>query len=139
MKYYEKLWESVARHIPYLWRFSVVGLSGAAVNHAVFTLLLSQGFSPVVSSAAAVELSVLNNFVLNDVWTFRGAGRRGLAYRLGMFHVSRALGAAANVLTVAAMTGLLGANPNISNLVGIALAMLLNYFTSVGVVWRAGG
>lgn len=138
MKYYERLWESIVRHAPHLWRFSVVGLSGVAVNHAVFSILLTFGLSPAASSAAAVELSVLNNFFLNDVWTFRGAGRGGLLYRLGMFHLSRALGAAANILTVVAMTAL-GANPIISNLAGIALAVALNYFTSVGVVWRAGG
>jgi len=134
MKPFEKY---LSKHIPYVWRFGVVGASGVVVNPGIFTALTGSGLSPVASSLTAVEASILSNFVLNDAWTFKGLGRGSRLRRMILFHLSRAAGAAVNVATVALLTSL-GVYPNISNLVGIALSMAVNYLTSVGVVWRVG-
>jgi len=117
-------------------KFAAVGLSGVLVNMGVYSLLLGAGVQPAYASAAAVEASVLSNFTLNDLWTFRDRRGGSLVRRLLLFHISRALGAAANVATVAALTAL-GADPIASNAVGIALAVAVNYVTSDRVVWRA--
>jgi dolichol-phosphate mannosyltransferase len=137
MKPFDRYRSALARHLPYAWRFGAVGASGVLVNHGLFTALTSSGLGPVPSSLAAVEASIAGNFVLNDVWTFRGLGRGGRLRRIALFHLSRAAGAAVNIAAVAILTGL-GVYPDISNLVGIGLAVTANYLSSVGVVWRVG-
>ncbi len=117
-------------------KFAAVGLSGVLVNMGLYSLLLGAGAQPTHASAAAVEASVLSNFALNDLWTFRDKRRGGLGRRLLLFHVSRALGSAANMITVAALVAL-GADPLASNAAGIALGVAVNYITSDRVVWRA--
>ncbi len=56
-------------------RFALVGASGVVVNLGVLTLLRYFNFPHVFASAVGIEASVVNNFILNDLWTFRGRGK----------------------------------------------------------------
>src|SRR5690242_2064109 len=69
-------------------RFGLVGLSGVAVNTAVLWALVHGGhLSIVLASVLATETAILNNFMFNDRWTFRGAGhRRPFGQRLLTFN-----------------------------------------------------
>jgi dolichol-phosphate mannosyltransferase len=52
-------------------KFLVVGASGVVVNSAaLFTFYQLFRFPLVIASAAAVVLSIVNNFLWNDRWTF---------------------------------------------------------------------
>lgn len=52
-------------------RFSIVGALGAAVNLAIFSLLvLLMGLNHNIASAVAFLFAVTQNFVINRVWTF---------------------------------------------------------------------
>jgi len=53
-------------------KFAVVGAAGVAVNLgflALFARVL--GLQTNLASALAIELSIINNFLWNDVWTFK--------------------------------------------------------------------
>jgi dolichol-phosphate mannosyltransferase len=102
----------------------------------IYTYLVGLGVPPTYSSAASVEASVLSNFVLNDLWTFRDRRTGKTATRLALFHLSRLAGAAANVAAVALLT-VLGVDPLAANAAGILLGLAVNYYTSDRVVWRA--
>jgi dolichol-phosphate mannosyltransferase len=52
-------------------KFCIVGATGVVVNLAAFSGLLVLGANPYVASPAAVEVSILWNFLLNNAWTFR--------------------------------------------------------------------
>ena len=58
-------------------KFAVVGASGVVVNLGIYALLtqvFGMGGAPGTRSAAyavSVEISIITNFLLNDVWTFR--------------------------------------------------------------------
>jgi dolichol-phosphate mannosyltransferase len=52
-------------------KFAVTGLIGVAVNLGCFQGLLSTGLDPYLSSAVAIEISIIWNFFLNNYWTFR--------------------------------------------------------------------
>ncbi|MDG2277098.1 MAG: glycosyltransferase family 2 protein [Pseudomonadales bacterium] len=52
-------------------KFALTGLTGVAVNLVSFQLLLSTLTNPYVSSAIAIEISIVWNFMLNNFWTFR--------------------------------------------------------------------
>ena len=118
-----------------LAKFLLVGASGVMVNMGIYTYLIRLGMAPAYASTASVEASILSNYTLNDLWTFRDRRSGKAIVRLLLFHLSRLAGAAANIASVALLTGL-GAEPITSNAVGIALGVAVNYYTSDRVVWR---
>src|SRR5262245_8202658 len=74
-------------------RFMLVGAGGVGVNNAALLLLHGVAAVPLMAaSVVAVELAVVHNYVLNEVWTFR-PGRLS-ARRFGAFNTV-ALGALA--------------------------------------------
>jgi dolichol-phosphate mannosyltransferase len=111
-------------------RFALVGASGTLVNLGVFTAALHGGLNKYVSSAAAIEVSIVWNFFLNNYWTFKERRTRdrtrikGLKYNL----VSLAtLGV--SFATFSAMSLWVPRAPlQFDQLVGIIPAVLVNYF-----------
>ena len=101
----------------------------------VYAYLLRWGMQPAYASAVSVEASILSNFVLNDLWTFRDRRSGKAVMRLLLFHFSRLVGAASNVAAVALLTAL-GLEPIASNALGIMLGVAVNFYTSDRVVWR---
>jgi putative flippase GtrA len=115
-------------------RFGVVGATGAVVNTAVLYLLSrGVGLPLLVSSALAVELAIVSNYLLNDRWTF--ATRRPSVRRFAKFNVASLAGLSINVTTVWLLTRS-GVYFLAANLVGIAAAVVANYVFSVAWVWR---
>jgi dolichol-phosphate mannosyltransferase len=128
------------KHLPdvsRLAKFTVVGISGVFVNMGAYTYLIGSGMQPAYASAVSVEASILSNFALNDLWTFRDRRSGKVVIRLLLFHLSRLAGAMANVAAVALLTAL-GLDPIMSNMLGIILGMAVNFYTSDRVVWRVG-
>ncbi len=115
-------------------RFGVVGATGTAVNTAVLYLLARRVGLPLwLSSALAVELAIMSNYLLNDRWTF--AARRPSFRRLAKFNVASLAGLGLNVTTVWLLARS-GVYFLAANLVGIAAAVTANYVFSVTWVWR---
>ncbi|HEX4661302.1 MAG TPA: GtrA family protein [Streptosporangiaceae bacterium] len=115
-------------------RFCLVGGTGIAVNTAVlYVLSRGLGWPLAVSSAMAVEFAVLNNYLLNDRFTF--AARRPSLRRLAKFNITSLAGLSVNVMLVwfLARRGLYFLS---ANFVGIAAAAAVNYTFSVAWVWR---
>ena len=54
-----------------LIKFGIVGGSGVFVNLGTLAILRSLGLGDNLSSALAIELSIISNFILNDRWTFK--------------------------------------------------------------------
>jgi putative flippase GtrA len=52
-------------------RFATVGASGVVVNLGALALLTAGGLTSTFASALAIQVSILTNFFLNDLWTFR--------------------------------------------------------------------
>jgi dolichol-phosphate mannosyltransferase len=111
-------------------QFAVVGASGTLVNLGVFTAALHGGLNKYVASAAAIEISIIWNFFLNNYWTFKERKTRdrtrikGLKYNL----VSLAtLGV--SFATFSAMSLWVPRAPlQLDQLIGIIPAVLVNYF-----------
>jgi dolichol-phosphate mannosyltransferase len=120
-----------------LAKFMAVGMSGVFVNMGAYTYLVGSGMQPAYASAVSVEASILSNFVLNDLWTFRDRRSGKVVIRLLLFHLSRLAGAIANVAAVALLTAL-GLDPIMSNILGIIIGVAVNFYTSDRVVWRIG-
>jgi dolichol-phosphate mannosyltransferase len=114
-------------------KFCVVGLSGVGVNMFFlwfFTEILKLFY--LLSSPLAIELSILNNFILNDLWTWRDRRKPGkLNYfkRMVQYHISVSVSAViANIFLLWFLTEIFHLYYLFSNLLGIVAGTLLNYF-----------
>src|SRR5581483_10106827 len=106
------------------WRFMLVGAAGAGVNSLALVLLHGLAALPVAAaSAIAVELAIVHNYVLNEVWTFR-PGRLS-ARRFGAFNAV-GLGALAVNVGVLSLLTLLDTFYLLANAAGVAAAFGVN-------------
>ena len=120
-------------------RFALVGISGILVNTGflyIFTEI--SGFFYLASSAIAIELSILTNFVLNDFWTFKS--RSGLIRqrwkRLVSYNFLALGGMAVNMVVLYGLTAGFGVYYLYANIIGIIFAFLWNYLTNRNITWK---
>ena len=115
---------------PRLIKFGLVGASGVVVNVGCLYLLTEfAGIPYFVASVIAIELSIISNFTINLLWTWRDRSEEGtLLAKIVRYHIGA--GATAflgNYLILIALTELFGMHYMISNLVGIAVGTFSNY------------
>lgn len=114
-------------------KFACVGCIGIVVNTVVLYILSRWlGLPLAASSAVAVELAIISNYVINDKWTF--ASRAISLRRFTKFNVAALSGLGVNVATVWLLTRL-GMYFIAANLVGITLGFASNYALSSVWVW----
>jgi dolichol-phosphate mannosyltransferase len=119
-------------------RFALVGASGVAINMgALWLLTTSVGLPVPVASVIAIELSILSNFTLNDLWTWRGVDKKRYPVRAGQYHASVAVTAVLNWLILVGLHSGLGVHYLVANLAGIAVGTLLNFFINDAWTFRA--
>lgn len=117
-------------------KFMLVGLSGVLVNNLILYILTTHLLVPVyISSPAAIEIATINNFTLNERWTFKKFRQTGgWVSRLVKYHAAVGLGNLVNYITVLALHSLLGVIA--SNILGIGLGFITNYLVSSEFVWE---
>ena len=111
-------------------KFGVVGASGVIVNMGgLYVFKEFAGIPYFIASLIAIELSILSNFTINLLWTWRDrAGEGTLWTKILRYHIGA--GATAflgNYLILIALTELLGMHYMVSNLIGISVGTLSNY------------
>ena len=79
-------------------KFGIVGLSGLLVNIGI-AYILKNIFSvkSLIASSLAIEVSILNNFFWNSIWTWRDREQEDIWVRLLKYHVAVSLGAIINM------------------------------------------
>ena len=120
-------------------KFCLVGASGVVVNLGLLWVLTEiAGLFYLVSAAFSIEASILSNFTLNELWTFRDrvASGRGILGRMARFNLICVAGIVINLAILVALTELLGVYYMISALFGVAAATLWNYVLSAMWTWR---
>lgn len=121
--------------------FNVVGLAGLVVQLAVVALLVRVfEFHYLIATALGVESAVLHNFMWHQRWTWADRPahtRRAVAARLMHFHLlNGAVSLAGNVVITMILTGLLGIDPVIANLIAIVGCSFINFAASNAIVFR---
>lgn len=58
-------------------KFAAVGVSGVLVNLGAFIFLVTVGLNKFIASPLAIELSIINNFLWNNYWTFKDRNSPG--------------------------------------------------------------
>jgi dolichol-phosphate mannosyltransferase len=115
--------------------FGVVGAIGVVVNEGLLFLFQSAGVYFLIAGAVAIEISILSNFVLNDLWTFRDRRSGNAVSRLVKFNILMLAGLVLNLAILYAGVDYFGMTSEVANLVGIAAAFFLRYALSVKYAW----
>jgi putative flippase GtrA len=139
-----------------LLKFAVVGGLGTLVNELVF-LTTTKLLSISIALALAIEISIIFNFILNDIWTFKDKRIGKIWKRLLKFHMSSASGGviqyivvisiiiaifhfsnASEILTILFFTSYLKLQSlvlGVINFVGIISGFIVRFVTSIKWVW----
>ncbi len=125
-------------------RFCVVGGSGVFVDMAVLHVLAGPGmfgWALVPGKVCAAEVAMINNFLWNDVWTFRGlaggrTGWKGKLARFGKFNLICSVGIAIGAMVLKWLVEFLGLNIYAANLLAIGAATAWNFGMNCLYNWR---
>jgi dolichol-phosphate mannosyltransferase len=127
-------------------QFCVVGGSGVIVDMGIIWLLASPSalaWDLTVSKVIAAEVALINNFVWNEVWTFRelSAARAGWLQRLSRllrFNLICAAGIGLSVVLLNVQVYGLGWNVYLSNFIAIVLVSIWNFLLNLKFGWSCG-
>jgi dolichol-phosphate mannosyltransferase len=114
-------------------KFAIVGLCGVIVNLAFFTLLIELGLSKFFASPISIELGIIFNFLLNNIWTFahrnskNSFNLRGLKFNIVSF-LTLGVSYSTFVLLSLLFSDVL---PQIHQAIGIIPASIVNYLLNV--------
>lgn len=83
-------------------KFGVVGFSGTLIDFLIYNILIGYlHFRPATSKGISTEIAILNNFILNHIWTFRyRKTNSSLWQKLATFNIVSFGGLAIAVLVV---------------------------------------
>lgn len=116
-------------------KFGVVGAVGIAVNEGLLLAFQAAGVYLLLASVLAIEISIVSNFFMNDLWTFKDRRSGTMAARFTKFNALMLAGLVVNVGVLDAGVDYLGMVAAIANLLGIAAAFLFRYGLSVKYAW----
>ncbi|MEM1577881.1 MAG: glycosyltransferase [Candidatus Pacearchaeota archaeon] len=116
-------------------KFCIVGISGIIVNEGLLWLLTNAGLFYLFSSLIAIESSIIWNFFLNDIWTFNKERKGNFFIRCLKFNISRIMALIINFSLLWLLVSL-GIYYLIANLIGIFIATIFTYLTSLFGVWK---
>lgn len=121
------------------FKFCLVGFSGVFVNISLLWILTEfVGLFYLISAVFSIQASILSNFMLNEIWTFkdRRLKKRSALKRAWRFGLISFGGLAINAAILYALTAYLGVFYLLSNLFGIAGATLWNFKANVLWTWK---
>ena len=120
-------------------KFCLVGFTGTIVNTFFLWSLTSVfGVYYIFSGAIAAEIAIFSNFLLNDSWTWRALGKKGLKHktrRFLLFNFFSLGGLVINVSILFVLTEYFGVYYLLSNFLGIFVAAFWNYYINNKITW----
>jgi dolichol-phosphate mannosyltransferase len=104
----------------------------------LFAILTRMLAIPIeLASPIAIEVSILSNFLLNNMWTFKWRQRdNSLFRRLCQFHIVSASAAIINYSTLLLLVKMFRFWDIGSNLVGISIGTLFNFGLNSLWTWK---
>ncbi len=138
-----RLWEAAGRHQRLtdhglrLAGFCLVGGVGVVVNNALLVLFVERvHLSVILAGVLATEAAIVNNFVLNDAFTFRGVEpEKPFLRRLITYNGLTFGGLVLSVSTLALLHYVGGVHYLVANVVSILPGTLWNYASNRRWTW----
>lgn len=121
-------------------KFCIVGASGVGVNLGLQWLLTRiAGLQDYSALAISIEVSIITNFIFNDLFTFRDRRTptvKATFWRLAKYNMIALPGAAINWGVALLLIRFTGVPDLAANFIGIVLATLWNYSLSTLWAWK---
>ena len=125
-------------------QFGLVGLSGVFVDMAILYLLSdvsTLGWGLTRSKIISSEVAVINNFLWNDLWTFRDISSQQVGWhnrirRFLKFNFICLFGIVLNILILNFLYNYLHINQYLANLIAIAIVTIWNFWFNLKLSWR---
>lgn len=128
-----------------LVKFCAVGGTGLLVDTVVLGILADPkflGINVTLSKICAAEIAMINNFIWNELWTFKTTSERtivkkyGVLHRFAMFNAICGIGIGFAVALLHVFHTWLGWNLYLSNLLAIVLVTCWNFGINARFNWR---
>jgi dolichol-phosphate mannosyltransferase len=122
-------------------KFGIVGATGFVVNFIFLRIFRSLGLSEFLVWTFATELAIVNNFVFNNIWTFKDStikGIKALTLKFLQFNLTSAGALAIQSVAGPIGTWLIGTKYDYLVLAFVVLFLVLpyNYFMYTRVIWK---
>jgi len=118
-------------------KFAIVGILGIVVNQiALYALTEGVGIYYAISAILASQVSTLNNFVLTEMFVFRGhESRHAMVVRYLIFNVLNVATLAIRIPVLVVLTEAFGIHYLVSNVIAIGLTFGIRYLVSDYWIW----
>jgi len=122
-------------------KFCLVGLSGFAVNLGFYWLFTRNfGLHELASFFVSTELSIINNFTWNELWTFRdrrySTSPASISGRGLKFHLVAWVGAGPSIASFWGLIRFAGVFDLIAAVLAIIIATVLKFIVNIVWTWR---
>jgi dolichol-phosphate mannosyltransferase len=136
-----KLREKLHRPVKRFLSYGLVGLSGVFVDMSIFYLLGMIGWGLTSSKILSSEVAVLNNFLWNDLWTFRDISSQQIGWqkrivRFLKFNLICLIGIGLNLIILNLLYNYLHINKYLANLIAILIVTIWNFWFNLKLSWR---
>ena len=118
-------------------KWSIVGTIGAGVDYGIL-ILLHEGFGVdvIISKAISFTAAVINNFILNRTWTFRGVRHKDPAVQLTQFFVVSTGGLFITMAIFTFLVKVIHIWYIISSAIAIIIVLIWNFFINRAWTFR---
>lgn len=122
-----------------IFKFGIVGISGIVVNLGIlFVLVEFFSLNKDLASPIAIEFSILNNFIWNDLWTFGSVENQRMSsrvHRFAAFNIVSIGGAVINYAIFLMLTTWFAVWYMAAQLIGILIAFIWNFLVNRRITW----
>jgi dolichol-phosphate mannosyltransferase len=123
-----------------VFKFGIVGILGIVVNLGILYLLVELfTLNKDLASPIAIEFSILNNFIWNDLWTFGSIEDQkvsGRWHRLVSFNIVSVGGAVINYGIFLMLTSWFAVYYLAAQLIGILIGFVWNFLANRRFTWK---
>jgi len=131
-------WET--KEIHRVLKFAAVGLFGVFVNLGILWMLTEiAGFYYLLSAIFSIEASIISNFVMNDIWTFRDRKKEGFAEwirRMVKFNIVSLPSFPMQMVVMGALKEIFGVYYLLAALIGIFFVFVWNFVANTLWTWK---
>jgi len=120
---------SVHEYIRRGWKFGLVGTSGFVVNQGGLMLLVGLcGLPTWLGGIIAIEVSIIANWFVNDIWTWRDRRKDIWYIRMVKYNIVAGITAfGVNYPILILLSEVVEINYALANIIGIAMAATMNF------------
>ena len=119
-------------------KYALVAVSGIFVNYSILFLLYGYfGIYYLIAATIAIESSIISNFILNNIWTFRDRGRKeSIIFKFFKFNLICFGGLLINISILALLKENFSFNVYVAELFRILGGFLWNFSLSNFWAWK---